>query len=279
MQRIYLLESIEHAEAALPRIQRDLSESLNPLIVCLTPGPRAYLNRKSIEALDTLPEWELDGFANLARAMRSAIALDDAHATAGPRIKPQAVAAAVRAVLDPKDVVTLDNGIHKLWLTRNYLASEPRTVQVDSALGAMGPGIPAAIATKLAFPERRVVAVVGDGGFLMTGQELETAVRLNLDLCVLVFNDGGLGMIRLKQTMMGLENHGVDFANPDIATLAGAYGAHGHKVTDASLLEGMLSDAFSSGGVHLFDVPVDYGENPILLKSMRMIDCASIIGS
>ena len=174
---------------------------------------------------------------------------------------------------------SLDNGIHKLWMTRNYLTTEPRTLMVDSALGAMGPGIPAAIAATLIHPDKRVAAVVGDGGFLMTGQELATAVRLGVNMCVLVFNDAGLGMIRLKQTMMGLENHGVDFANPDIAMYGQALGANGHRVSDVADLPGLLEDAYSSGGVHVIDVPIDYGENPGLLMSMRMLDCNAMLDS
>ena len=228
--------------------------------------------------LDPLPEWDLDGYGKIAAAMRSAITFDPADDSSGPLVKPQGVASALRGAFGANDILTLDNGIHKLWLTRNYLASEPRTVMVDSALGAMGPGIPAAIAAKLAHPDRRVAAVIGDGGLLQTGQELETAVRLGIDLCVLVFNDGGLGMIRIKQSMEGLKNHGVDFANPDIAMLADSYGAHGHQLSNGAELPALLNKAFTDGGVHVIDVPVDYGENAPLLMSMKMVDCDAIIG-
>ena len=226
--------------------------------------------------LDPLPTWDFDGFTRLAAAMRTAIAAPSPE-RAGVPVQPQSVAATIRAALGPNDIVSLDNGIHKLWMTRNYPTPEPRTLMVDSALGSMGPGLPAAIATKLVHPDRRVLAVVGDGGFLMTGQELETAVRLGLDLVVVVFNDSGLGMIRQKQTMLGLENHGVDFANPDMATLAAAFGAHGHHLGDASELAGILDEAYTNGGVHVIDVPIDYGENKGLLMSMKMLDCEAVI--
>ena len=230
-------------------------------------------------ALNPLPSWELDGFAKIGAAMRDAITYDPADDADGPLVMPQAVATALRGALGPSDILSLDNGIHKLWLTRNYLASEPRTVMVDSALGAMGTGIPAAIAAKLVHPDRRVAALIGDGGFLQTGQEIETAVRLGLDLCILIFNDGGLGMIRLKQTMEGLENHGVDFDNPDAAKLAEAFGAHGHTLTTGAELPALLEEAYSTGGVHVIDIPVDYGQNPPLLMSMKLIDCEEILGS
>ena len=230
------------------------------------------------EALTPLPDWDLDGFVKLGQGMREAIAPNPGLPTGVP-IKPQLVVPAIREALEPTDIVSLDNGIHKLWLTRNYIASEPRTVMVDSALGAMGPGIPAAIATKLVYPDRRVVAVIGDGGMLMTGQELETAVRLDIDLTVLVFNDSGLGMIRLKQKMDGYETHGVDFANPDIIGFAQAFGAHGHRLTDALDLPGLLEESHSRGGVHLIDIPIDYGENGPLMKSLKMLDCHSVLSS
>lgn len=181
--------------------------------------------------------------------------------------------------MGPNDIVSLDNGIHKLWMTRNYPALAPRTILVDSALGSMGPGVPAAMAAKLAFPERRVCAVVGDGGFMMTGNEIETAVRLGLDLSVVIFNDGGLGMIRLKQQADGHAVHGVDFANPDIGLYATAFGATGHHVSNQQDLGAVLASSFEQGGVHVIDVPVDYSENAKLMKSMKMLDCAQILAA
>lgn len=227
-------------------------------------------------ALDRIPAWDLDGFTKLGAAYRMAITAGDDD-TDGVPVKPQAVSAAVREALGPADILSLDNGIHKLWMTRNYPASQPRTVMVDSALGSMGPGIPAAIAAKLVHPRRRVVAVVGDGGFLMTGQELATAVRLDLDLVVLVFNDAGLGMIRIKQQMDGLQTHGVDFGAVDLAAVAEGYGAQGHRPGSGAEVAVALEKAFARGGVHVIDVPVDYGENAPLLMSLRMIDCGAIL--
>ena len=220
--------------------------------------------------------WDLEGFKLIGAAMRKALMESADDETSFP-IKPQFVAATVRAALGGDGILSLDNGIHKLWLTRNYPAFLPRTVMVDSALGSMGPGLPAAIAAKLANPQRRVAAVVGDGGLLQTVQELETAVRLGIDLTVLVFNDGGLGMIRLKQTMEGFGNYGVDFGNPDIAALATAFGASGHHLASGSELPALIDRTFAEGGVHVIDVPVDYGENPKMLMAMNMLDCEQIL--
>ena len=143
----------------------------------------------------------------------------------------------------------------------------------------MGTGIPAAIAAKIVYPEKNVVAVIGDGGFLMSGQEVETAVRLGLNLSVLIFNDGGLGMIRLKQQMLGNNVHGVDFGSVDVTTYAAGFGATGVRVTSAEELGQALANAAKSGGVHVIDVPVDYGENAKLMSQMKMIDCEGIVNS
>ena len=230
-------------------------------------------------ALDPLPGWDLDGFSKLSSAFRMAIDAPPALEALDGVLKPQAVASVIRGALEPDDVLALDNGIHKLWLTRNYFASQPRGVIVDSALGSMGTGVPSAVAAKLVHPDQHVLAVVGDGGFMMTGGELDTAVRLQLDLVVVVFNDGGLGMIRLKQSMMGLDNYGVDFPSPDIVGYAKAHGAHGSRVETTEELEATLANAFASGGVHVIDVPVDYRENGPLMQSMKMIDCSAMLGS
>ncbi|MGI9615350.1 MAG: acetolactate synthase large subunit [Acidimicrobiales bacterium] len=220
--------------------------------------------------------WSLGGFAKIHAAALTAVTAEPDDLMPG-LVKPQHIARSIRALLGPQDIVSLDNGIHKLWMTRNYPALAPRTILVDSALGSMGTGVPAAIAAKLIYPDRRVLAVVGDGGFLMTGQEIETAIRLGIDLTVVIFNDGGLGMIRLKQQMDGHAVHGVDFANPDIASYAKAFGATGHRIDDAEGLERVLRAAFESGGVHVVDVPVDYRENAKLMMSMKMLDCDQIL--
>ncbi len=239
-------------------------------------GDMAHSLRELTRHLEAPGHWEFDGYAKIRAAAVASLISEPDDPTPG-LVKPQHIARTIRSVLGPQDIVSLDNGIHKLWMTRNYPALAPRTILVDSALGSMGPGVPAAIASKLVYPERRVVAVVGDGGFMMTGQEIETAVRLGIDLCVVIFNDNGLGMIRLKQQMEGHAVHGVDFANPDIVSYAKAFGATGYRVEDVDGLDQALRHAFESGGVHVIDVPVDYRENAKLMMSMKMLDCAQIL--
>ncbi|MDQ8205282.1 acetolactate synthase large subunit [Pelagicoccus sp. SDUM812003] len=174
---------------------------------------------------------------------------------------PQHLVVMLREAMADEAVIALDNGIYKLWFARDYLATLPNTVLLDNALASMGAGLPSAMAAKLVYPERRVMAICGDGGFMMNSQELETAVRLNLDLVVLVLNDSSYGMIRWKQADMGFEDYGLSFKNPDFVAYANSYGATGHRIEATSELVPTLESCYSSGGVHLIDLPVDYSLN------------------
>jgi len=189
---------------------------------------------------------------------------------------PQRVVADVRTALGTDDIIALDNGTYKIWFARNYPALAPNTVLLDNALATMGAGLPSAIAAKLVFPERKVVAVCGDGGFMMNSQELETAVRLKLDLVVIVLNDGCYGMIKWKQQNLGFVECGVDYSNPDFVRYADAYGAQGHRVTKTDELLPLLRTCVSAPGVHLIDVPIDYSENTrVLTQELATKVCIS----
>lgn len=186
-------------------------------------------------------------------------------------LKPQYIAAQIREHLAAEDIVALDNGIHKMWLTRNYPTYEPLTNLGDGTLGSMGMALPYAMVASLLNPDRNVVAVIGDGGFMMSSQELETAVRLGLNLTVVIFNDNTLAMIKAKQMRDGLEPHGVDFENPDFVKLADSYGATGHRPLTALDFGSMLAEATGAGGVHVIDAPIDFGENLQLMQEMAMV--------
>lgn len=178
---------------------------------------------------------------------------------------PQRFVADTRKVMGDKDIIALDNGIYKIWYARNYKAYEPNTVLLDNALATMGAGLPSAMMAAILNPDRRVMAICGDGGFMMNSQELETAVRLNLDLVVLIFNDSSYGMIRWKQAGSNFPDWGLEFGNPDFVQYANSYGATGHRVTSAENLVPTFEKAFTSGGVHVIDLPVDYSENQKVL--------------
>src|SRR6202035_2163729 len=181
-------------------------------------------------------------------------------ATAFP-MTPQRIVHDVRAVMPEDGIVCLDNGMYKIWFARNYRTHVANTLLLDNALATMGAGLASAMAAKLLDPHRRVMAVCGDGGFMMNSQELETARRLKLNLVVLIIEDRAYGMIRWKQAVDGYTDWGLTFDNPDFVAYATAYGARGRRVTTASGLVPALEEAFSLGGLHLVIVPIDYSEN------------------
>ncbi len=173
----------------------------------------------------------------------------------------------VRAAVPEDGIVCLDNGVYKLWFARNYTAYLPNTVLLDNALASMGAGLPSAMMSAMLFPERKVMAICGDGGFMMNSQELETAVRLGLNLTVLILRDDAYGMIRWKQAHMGFADYGLTYDNPDFVKYAEAYGAHGHRVSSAEHLNDVLAECLSAKGIHVIDCPVDYSENDRILNN------------
>jgi acetolactate synthase-1/2/3 large subunit len=174
---------------------------------------------------------------------------------------PQRLVHDVRKVVPEDGIVCLDNGMYKIWFARNYRTTVANTLLLDNALATMGAGLPSAIAAKCINPDKRVLAVCGDGGFMMNSQELETAVRLKLDLVVLIIEDFAYGMIRWKQAVDHFADYGMTFGNPDFVAYAHSYGAHGHRIKVTSELIPTLEAAFTKGGVHLVAVPTDYSEN------------------
>jgi len=180
-------------------------------------------------------------------------------------VTPQRFVADTRRAMGDTDIIALDNGIYKIWYARNYKAYEPNTVLLDNALATMGAGLPSAMAAAFVHPDRRVMAICGDGGFMMNSQELETAIRMKLNLVVLVLNDSSYGMIRWKQSAAGFDDWGLEFENPDFVKYAESYGATGHRIMAADDLLTTFEAAFAAGGVHLIDLPVDYSENQKVL--------------
>lgn len=212
------------------------------------------------QGLNIPPHWDFSVFASIKK---------DLHADLSENpFSPYHLIEDLRACLGKDDIVTLDNGMYKLWFARHYMTYSPNTLLLDNALATMGAGLPSAMAAKLLNPKKKVVAVCGDGGFMMNSQELETAKRLGLDLVVLVLVDESYGMIAWKQKSMHLPSFGLDFTNPDFVKYAQAYGVGGHKLDDSHSLQSVLSTAFSQGGIHLIEVPIDYSDNKYLGKNL-----------
>ena len=181
------------------------------------------------------------------------------------RFTPQRLVHDVREVMPADGILSLDNGMYKIWFARNYRTRVANTLLLDNALATMGAGLPAAIMAAMLYPQRRVMAVCGDGGFMMNSQELETAVRLKLNLVVLILEDNAFGMIRWKQSVDQFPDFGMTFGNPDFVTYAKAYGATGTRVNAVAELRPILEKAFTDGGVQLVVVPIDYSENKRVL--------------
>ncbi|HDS0923333.1 TPA: acetolactate synthase large subunit [Stenotrophomonas maltophilia] len=185
-------------------------------------------------------------------------------------VTPQRLVHDVREAMPEDGIVCLDNGMYKIWFARNYRTHVANTLLLDNALATMGAGLPSAMMASMLHPKRRVLAVCGDGGFMMNSQEMETAVRLGLNLVVIILNDSAYGMIRWKQAVDGFEDFGMRFSNPDFVRYAEAYGAKGTRVTSVEVLVPTIEAAFAGGGVHLLDVPIDYSENTrVLVDELR----------
>ena len=185
-------------------------------------------------------------------------------------LTPQQIVHDVRQVMPEDGIVCLDNGMYKIWFARNYRTHVANTLLLDNALATMGAGLPAAIAVAILHPRRRVLAVCGDGGFMMNSQEMETAVRLHLNVVVLVLQDNAYGMIRWKQQVDGFPDFGMTFGNPDFGAYARAHYAKGTQVETADGLVPALEAAFREGGVHLIAAPIDYSENiKVLVDELR----------
>jgi acetolactate synthase-1/2/3 large subunit len=179
---------------------------------------------------------------------------------------PQHVVKLVREAMPDDGMICLDNGVYKIWFARNYRAHERNTVLLDNALATMGAGLPSAMASHMVYPDRKVLAICGDGGFMMNSQELETAVREKMNIAVLILNDNSYGMIRWKQANMGFSDWGLQYGNPDFVKYVESYGGIGHRVESAEALPGILKKALTEPGVHLIDCPVDYVDNDQILN-------------
>ncbi|MFK7698131.1 acetolactate synthase large subunit [Pseudomonas caspiana] len=217
------------------------------------------------EALETQEHWDFSRLLTIRSANEAQI-VEGAEDNRFP-MYPQRMVADLRKALPSEGIVALDNGIYKIWFARNYKAHMPNTVLLDNALATMGAGLPSAMAARLVYPQKPTVAVCGDGGFMMNSQELETAVRMKMNLIVIILRDDGYGMIRWKQSHMGFEDFGLDYGNPDFVMYANSYGAKGHRVESAEAFLPMIERCIAEPGVHVIDCPVDYSENDFILNT------------
>ncbi|HUQ77260.1 MAG TPA: acetolactate synthase large subunit [Patescibacteria group bacterium] len=189
-------------------------------------------------------------------------------------ITPQRAIADLREALGPEDIVVSDVGAHKVWVARLYQAYEPNTVIISNGFAAMGISLPGAVAAKLVHPERKVVALCGDGGFLMNSQELETAKRIGANVTVVVWRDDGYGLIDWKQRNEFGRPFGVEFGNPDFVDYARSFGIAGFRPTSAADLLPTLRRALDVDGPSLVEIPIDYRENLRLTERLGALSGA-----
>ncbi|MBI2487004.1 MAG: acetolactate synthase large subunit [Deltaproteobacteria bacterium] len=201
--------------------------------------------------------------ANYSKALREQI-LREMEAYRDDRSfppKPQRILYDLRDIMGVDDIVISDVGAHKLWVARVYPCYKPNTCIISNGFATMGIGVPGAIGAKLLYPERKVITVTGDGGFLMNAQELETAVRENIPFVSLIFHDRSYSLIEIKQQIhFGRKSH-VNFGNPDFVKFAESFGAIGYRIQSADELKPVLEEAFSKDKPVVIDCPVDYREN------------------
>jgi len=189
-------------------------------------------------------------------------------------VKPQKLIYDLRQVMGPEDIVISDVGAHKMWMARHYHCDRPNTCIISNGFAAMGIAIPGAIAAKLVAPDRKVVAVTGDGGFMMNSQELETALRIGTPFVTIIFNDGGYGLIEWKQFNQFGESSFVKFSNPDFVKLAESMGLKGYRVTSGTDFLPILKEALNQNIPAVIDCPVDYSENLRFSKRAGDLSCA-----
>lgn len=210
------------------------------------------------------PNWDNSNFLKIRDNVKSHLSKYEADDRFP--ILPQRLVKITRNLLPDDGIITLDNGVYKIWFSRNYPAYQQNTLLLDNALATMGAGLPSAMMAKELYPDRKVISVNGDGGFLMNSQELETAVRLGLDLVVIILNDSTYGMIEWKQEALGFEKYGLTFNNPDFVKYAESFGAKGYRPASVKEFETVLEKTLNEKGVHVIDLVIDYSLNHQILN-------------
>ena len=237
-------------------------------------GDIAHSIHHLTELVDPMDTWDFSYFMRVKTEVDSHLSkyFED---TRFPML-PQRLVHNIRKRLAEDGIVTLDNGVYKIWFARNFACYQPNTLLLDNALATMGAGLPSGMAAKLIYPNKKVVSVCGDGGFMMNSQELETAVRNKLNIIVIILNDSSYGMIKWKQEGIGFESYGLDYKNPDFVKYAESYGAIGHRPTSDEDFNVIFENCLNTSGVHVIDLAVDYSLNHSILN-VKLKESAKIL--
>jgi len=222
-------------------------------------------------AADGNGDWDLSYQAKARENMTAEFAAHKDDTGEGP-IRPQKAIWDAREAMDADGILLSDVGAHKMWIARHYQCHEPNTCLIPNGFCSMGFALPGAIAASMINPDKHVMAICGDAGFMMNVQEMETAKRLNCNMTVMVWEDKMYGLIAWKQTNEFGKHTDLSFDNPDWMQLASAFGWHGHHVTKAEDLQGTITTALNEAGPSLIVIPIDYRENAILTERMGNIE-------
>ena len=250
----------------------EIDAEYHPLVECVGDIAHALWMLNTRVDGQGVPDYRLEMQAQTRQKMLEEFAAHADDTTAGT-IRPQKAIWDVRRCLGPADILLSGVGAHKMWIARYYQCNEPNTCLIPNGFCAMGMPLPGAIAAHLVFPERRVFGIAGDGDFLMNVQEMETARRLNADINLMVWEDGGYGLISWKQDDEFGEHTDLAFGNPDWLGLARSFGWQGQYVDKAADLAGAIDTALAHRGPSLIVIPVDYRENALLSRRLGEIGC------
>jgi acetolactate synthase-1/2/3 large subunit len=248
----------------------EIDENYHPEVEVV--GDLAHFLWMVNERLQTRPAPEYD--VSTQRAARAAMAEDLAEYAdddQSGKIRPQKAIWDCREVLGPDDILLSDVGAHKMWIARHYHCNEPNTCLIPNGFCSMGFALPGAIAASLVHPDRKVLGIAGDAGFLMNVQEMETATRLKSNIVMMVWEDNEYGLIAWKQTNEFGRHTDLAFGNPEWLGLAACFGWHGHYCSESSDLKATLETALSEEGPSLVVIPIDYRENELLTKKLGEI--------
>jgi len=188
-------------------------------------------------------------------------------------MKPQKIIWDLRTAMEMEGIAISDVGAHKMWMSRMFRCEYPNTCIISNGFASMGIAVPGAIAAKLAFPDRQVVAVTGDAGFMMNSQEIETALRIKTPIVILIWTDNAYGLIEWKQMSQFGRKSNIDFTNPDFVKYAESFGAKGYRVGEHGDLLSILNTALADNTVSIIDCPVDYKENLKLTDKLGEMIC------
>ena len=245
----------------------EIDEYYHPQVEAV--GDLAHFLWMMNERVDASPEFDFDfGHQREIRAEMSADLAEYSQDDTRGSIRPQKAIWDAREVLGPQDILLSDVGAHKMWIARHYHCHEPNTCLIPNGFCSMGFALPGAIAAAIVHPDRKILGMAGDGGFLMNVQEMETAKRLKCDLVMLVWEDGAYGLIAWKQDNQFDRHTDLDFGNPEWLQLAQSFGWHGHRCENSADLQDTLRSAFAESGPSLVVIPIDYRENALLTKKL-----------